>query len=46
MGRRDRLPYSTAFDAIVDAFNDYIRQHGERPISPHLVWRLVATLAK
>jgi catechol 2,3-dioxygenase-like lactoylglutathione lyase family enzyme len=42
IGRRDRLPYTTRFDELVDSFN---RSQG-RPISPHLVWRLVATLAK
>jgi catechol 2,3-dioxygenase-like lactoylglutathione lyase family enzyme len=42
IGRRDRLPYSPRFDQIVDQFN---KTQG-RPLSPHLVWRLVATLAK
>lgn len=42
IGRRDRLPYTAKFDEIVDAFN----KTQPRPISPHLVWRLVATLAK
>jgi catechol 2,3-dioxygenase-like lactoylglutathione lyase family enzyme len=42
IGKRDRLPYTKRFDEIVDAFN--VTQ--QRPISPHLVWRLVATLAK
>ncbi|HEY8750568.1 MAG TPA: VOC family protein [Tepidisphaeraceae bacterium] len=42
IGRRDRLPYTARFDELVDTFN---RSQG-RPISPHLVWRLVATLAK
>jgi hypothetical protein len=42
IGKRDRLPYTTRFDELVDAFN---KRH-PRPISPHLVWRLVATLAK
>ncbi len=42
LGKRDRLPYTTRFDAIVDAFN----KTQSRAISPHLVWRLVATLAK
>jgi catechol 2,3-dioxygenase-like lactoylglutathione lyase family enzyme len=42
LGRRDRLPYSERFDALVDEFN----RTQQRPISPHLVWRLVATLAK
>jgi catechol 2,3-dioxygenase-like lactoylglutathione lyase family enzyme len=42
IGRRDRLPYTERFDRLVDEFN-----HGlERRLSPHLVWRLVATLAK
>lgn len=42
IGKRDRLPYTPRFDTLVDAFNK--TQH--RPLSPHLVWRLVATLAK
>jgi hypothetical protein len=42
IGKRDRLPYTTRFDDLVDTFNK--TQH--RPLSPHLVWRLVATLAK
>lgn len=42
IGKRDRLPYSKRFDEIVDAFN----RTQTRAISPHLVWRLVATLAK
>jgi len=42
LGRRDRLPYSAEFDRLVDEFNT----KQPRPISPHLVWRLIATLAK
>ena len=42
IGRRDRLPYSKRFDQLVDEFN----KTQPRPLSPHLVWRLVATLAK
>lgn len=42
IGRRDRLPYSKRFDQLVDEFN----KTQQRPLSPHLVWRLVATLAK
>jgi catechol 2,3-dioxygenase-like lactoylglutathione lyase family enzyme len=42
MGRRDRLPYTEEFDRLVDAFNASC----DRPLSPHLVWRLVARLAK
>ncbi len=42
IGKRDRLPYTPRFDELVDAFN---KTQG-RPLSPHLVWRLVATLAK
>lgn len=42
IGRRDRLPYTDRFDAIVDDFN----RSSPRPLSPHVVWRLVATLAK
>lgn len=42
MGKRDRLPYTERFDQLVDAFN----RTQTRPLSPHLVWRLVAKLAK
>lgn len=42
IGRRDRLPYTDRFDKIVDEFN----KAQPRPISPHFVWRLVATLGK
>jgi catechol 2,3-dioxygenase-like lactoylglutathione lyase family enzyme len=42
IGKRDRLPYTERFDSIVDQFNNT----QQRPLSPHLVWRLVATLAK
>jgi len=43
MGKRDRLPYTEKFDRIVDEFN---KGRTARTLSPHLVWRLVATLAK
>ena len=43
MGKRDRLPYTEQFDKIVDEFN---KGRTGRTLSPHLVWRLVATLAK
>lgn len=42
IGKRDRLPYTPRFDGLVDGFN----KAQQRPLSPHLVWRLVATLAK
>jgi catechol 2,3-dioxygenase-like lactoylglutathione lyase family enzyme len=42
IGKRDRLPYTDRFDKLVDEFN----RTQQRPLSPHLVWRLVATLAK
>jgi catechol 2,3-dioxygenase-like lactoylglutathione lyase family enzyme len=42
IGKRDRLPYTKRFDELVDEFN----KSQPRAISPHLVWRLVATLAK
>jgi catechol 2,3-dioxygenase-like lactoylglutathione lyase family enzyme len=42
IGRRDRLPYTDRFDKLVDDFN----RSQSRPLSPHLVWRLVAKLAK
>jgi catechol 2,3-dioxygenase-like lactoylglutathione lyase family enzyme len=42
IGRRDRLPYTKRFDEIADAFN----QMQKRPMPPHYLWRLIATLAK
>jgi catechol 2,3-dioxygenase-like lactoylglutathione lyase family enzyme len=42
IGKRDRLPYTKRFDELVDSFNRTL----PRRLSPHLVWRLVATLAK
>jgi catechol 2,3-dioxygenase-like lactoylglutathione lyase family enzyme len=42
MGKRDRLPYTKRFDELVDSFNRTM----PRPLSPHLVWRAIATLAK
>jgi catechol 2,3-dioxygenase-like lactoylglutathione lyase family enzyme len=42
MGKRDRLPYTKRFDEIADAFNKTL----PRPMAPHLMWRLIATLAK
>ena len=42
IGRRDRLPYSPRFEQLVDEFN----ATQPRPLSPHQVWRLLATLAK
>jgi catechol 2,3-dioxygenase-like lactoylglutathione lyase family enzyme len=42
IGKRDRLPYTKRFDELVDSFNKTL----ERPLSPHLIWRAVATLAK
>lgn len=42
IGRRDRLPYTDRFNDLVNQFNTT----QPRPLSPHLVWRLVATLAK
>lgn len=42
IGKRDRLPYTDRFDQIVNDFN----ATQKRRLSPHLVWRLVATLAK
>lgn len=42
IGKRDRLPYTDRFDQIVNDFNSTQK----RRLSPHLVWRLVATLAK
>jgi catechol 2,3-dioxygenase-like lactoylglutathione lyase family enzyme len=42
IGRRDRLPYTDRFTALIDQFN----AGRKRPISPHHVWRLVARMAK
>jgi catechol 2,3-dioxygenase-like lactoylglutathione lyase family enzyme len=42
IGKRDRLPYTERFDQIVDEFNKSL----PRPLAPHLVWRLIATIAK
>jgi len=42
LGKRDRLPYTERFDQIVEEFN----KTQPRKLSPHLVWRLAATLAK
>jgi hypothetical protein len=39
---RDRLPYTSEFDAIVTSFNS---QAGLN-LSPHDVWRIIAKLAK
>jgi catechol 2,3-dioxygenase-like lactoylglutathione lyase family enzyme len=41
-GKRDRLPYTEQFDSIAEAFNKTL----PRPMAPHLIWRLIATLAK
>ncbi|CAN5662210.1 hypothetical protein BH09PLA1_BH09PLA1_36380 [soil metagenome] len=42
IGKRDRLPYSARFEEIVEEFN----KEQARKMSPHLVWRLAATIAK
>jgi catechol 2,3-dioxygenase-like lactoylglutathione lyase family enzyme len=42
IGKRDRLPYTPRFDELVDEFN----ATQPRRLSPHLVWRIVARLAK
>lgn len=42
IGQRDRLPYTPEFDVMVREFNKQFA----RNYSPHIVWRLVATLAK
>ncbi len=44
MGKRDRLPYTTRFDQIIDEFNAALPRGAK--LSPHQVWRLVAQLAK
>src|SRR4051794_36564282 len=42
LGKRDRLPYTARFDQIIDQFNAPL----QKKVSPHLVWRLAATIAK
>lgn len=42
IGKRDRLPYTERFDQVVNDFN----KSQQRRLSPHLVWRIVARLAK
>ena len=42
IGKRDRLPYTPRFDDLVNEFN----KTQARRLSPHLVWRIVARLAK
>jgi len=42
LGQRDQLPYTPAFDGLVERFN----ARTGRQLPPHTVWRLVAKLAK
>jgi catechol 2,3-dioxygenase-like lactoylglutathione lyase family enzyme len=42
IGKRDRLPYTERFDEIAESFSKTL----PRPMAPHLIWRLIATLAK
>ncbi|MBM4108769.1 MAG: hypothetical protein FJ255_08145 [Phycisphaerae bacterium] len=42
LGQRDRLPFTPAFDRLVERFN----AGTGRSLTPHDVWRLVARLAK
>jgi len=42
IGKRDRLPYTPRFDQLVTDFNRPLA----KKLSPHLVWRIVAKLAK
>jgi argininosuccinate lyase len=42
LGQRDRLPFTDAFDRLVESFN----ASTGRALGPHAVWRLVAKLAK
>ena len=46
IGRRDRLPYSEDFERLRDAFNRERVRHREQPMSPHALWRMVASVAK
>ena len=42
IGKRDRLPYTPRFDQLVTEFNRPLT----KKLSPHLIWRIVAKLAK
>ncbi len=42
LGQRDQLPYTAAFDELVQQFN----AESGRSLSPHEVWRLIAKIAK
>lgn len=42
LGQRDRLPYSDAFDRVLEAFN----ARAGASLSAHDLWRLIARLAK
>jgi catechol 2,3-dioxygenase-like lactoylglutathione lyase family enzyme len=42
IGRRDRLPYTTRFEELAEAFN----RTQSRPMPPHLLWRAIASIAK
>ncbi|MEM9373388.1 MAG: acetylxylan esterase [Planctomycetota bacterium] len=42
LGQRDRLPYSDAFDRVLEAFNE----RAGASISAHDLWRLIARIAK
>ena len=42
IGKRDRLPYTPRFDQLVTDFNRPLT----KKLSPHVVWRIVAKLAK
>ena len=46
IGRRDRLPYSPAFDRFTEAFNRERVRSGQPPMTPHALWRVVASMAK
>lgn len=41
-GKRDRLPYTRSFEQLVEAFNRQTR----KGLTPHQLWRAIATLAK
>ena len=42
LGQRDQLPFTPAFDTLVESFNEKTG----RSLDPHGVWRLIAKLAK
>ncbi|MEL7240215.1 MAG: VOC family protein, partial [Planctomycetota bacterium] len=46
IGRRDRLPYSPEFDRFTEQFNRARSRSEQPPMTPHQLWRVVASMAK